>query len=174
MRNLSNWIFGFIPTLGIIMGFIGCLSSCNVDKNVQKVVVDSTALKIKEDSIHFLKKIVDKLEAEIREMEYSEIIFDTVYVLGDTVVNTVIVREDGTIEATGKIKSLTITKDKLTRIINEKNLIIDSLSKVKQKERIEYKTTTKTVEKKVRFIPWWFWLIAATVLGFYLYEKFKP
>lgn len=171
MKNtFGDFVFRLMMTVMVVVLLIGCFTSCSTQKHTTSTVtvVDSTSLKVKEDSIRYYKHQVSVLLQEIKEMQYSQVLFDTVFIAGDTVVNTVIVKEDGTIEATGKIKSLTVATNKLTKLIEQKNLIIDSLSKLKQTERVEYKTKTEYKDRVIKrsFIPLWIWIVMAGLLIF--------
>lgn len=129
---------------------------CNTEKHIvkERVVVDSTAIKEKSDSIWLLKREIERMEAQIREMTYTQVLFDTVYIAGDTIVNTVIIKDNGEVEAAGRIKSLTISKQLLVNIIKEKDRVIDSLAALKQKEKIvvQKETVTKKVDKKSKLV----------------------
>lgn len=154
--------FDIICFFAIVIILLLAAFGCNTEKHITKerVIVDSTALKEKTDSIYYLKQENERLEAKVRELTYTQVLFDTVFLAGDTVVNTVIVKEDGTIEAAGKIKSLTISKQLLVNVIAEKNRMIDSLVKVKQKENVVVQKVTETktrdvVKKVVPGYVWW-------------------
>jgi len=141
------------------------LASCTTSKSSQKEQFKSERETILEDSVRVLTKEVEQLLQEKRSNEYGMIRFDTVFIPGDTVINTVVIK-DGNIEAKGRIKYVEVNKSVYEKLLVQKDKIIDSLSKLKQKEVV--KTEVKTVDKvkKVSFIPWWVWLIVGVLLPF--------
>ena len=146
--------------------------SCTTTKTVQKESIKSERETILEDSVRVLTKEVEQLLQEKRSNEYGVIRFDTVFIPGDTVINTVVIK-DGNIEAKGRIKYVEVNKSVYEKLLVQKDKIIDSLSKLKQKEVV--KTEVKTVDKvkKVSFIPWWVWLIVGVLLPFSIRDQIK-
>jgi len=146
--------------------------SCTTTKTVQKESIKSEREVVLEDSVRVLTKEVEQLLQEKRSNEYGVIRFDTVFIPGDTVINTVVIK-DGNIEAKGRIKYVEVNKSVYEKLLVQKDKIIDSLSKLKQKEVV--KTEVKTVDKVVKrsFIPFWVWVILAALLFWGNREKFK-
>lgn len=136
---------------------------CKVEKQTSKgsATIDNTTVTEKDDSIRLLKSENEVLKNEIKELRYGQVLFDTIYRPGDTIINTVIIKEDGSVDATGRIKSVTIANSKLVKTIQEKNRLIDSLANEKQKEKTvtKYVTQWKDREVKKSFIPYWIWLL---------------
>jgi flagellar biosynthesis chaperone FliJ len=156
----------------MIVGFFSCTSSKSVQKTTTKT--DSTSITVLRDSLRVLTSEKRRLEEEIRELNYSGVLFDTITVR-DTI-NQVIIKSDGTIEAKGKIKSASFTSDKLTKRISELQREIDSLRLVKNKVRTEYRyiTERKDKEKQTVLFPWYLLVIAgAAFLVFWLIKKSK-
>lgn len=149
----------FLMAMLIAYILSGCTSTKLVTKETR--LVDSTAVKELSDSVRVLTSENNRLTALVEEMQYASVRFDTVYMPGDTVINTVTITKEGDIKATGKISSAYVSKSVLTKIVNEQNRVIDSLKSVKQKEIIRTftKTEFKDKFKKVTVFPWWFWLI---------------
>jgi hypothetical protein len=164
-KNIDRILF---VALTLIIGALIMLFSfgCSSTKEVLKMrtVVDSTVINEKSDSIRLLTIENEKLTSEKRELEFGVIRFDTVFV-GDTISNTVTIH-DGVIEAKGHIVSAVLTKSVLTKIVNEKNRVIDSLSLVKNKVLNHYYKVTEIKEKKVKrsFLNFW-WLLAIGFIG---------
>ena len=160
--------------LGVLLIILLALlfSSCTTTKTVQKESIKSEREVVLEDSVRVLTKEVEQLLQEKRSNEYGVIRFDTVFIPGDTVINTVVIK-DGNIEAKGRIKYVEVNKSVYEKLLVQKDKIIDSLSKLKQKEVV--KTEVKTVDKVVKrsFIPFWVWVILAALLFWGNREKFK-
>lgn len=152
-------------------------SGCKTTKHISSSIVNKDSLVIKEkaDSIRLLSNEINRLSAEIRELQYSGVRFDTVMIPGDTVrvINTVTITKEGDITATGKILAAYVSKDKLTKIVNEKQKIIDSLSLLKQKEivKVEIKTVDKEVFIKRSTFNIWYYVICF-ILGIVFWAKF--
>lgn len=142
----------------IILFICVCLNifSCTTTKHVEKVKSERET--VLEDSVRLLSVELDRMEKERRESEYGVIRFDTVFVPGDTIVNTVTIKE-GAIEAKGRIKYVEVNKSVYEKIISQKDKIIDSLARIKRIERVVTETVYK--DKKVVVFPWYFWLICA-------------
>lgn len=160
--------------LGVLLIILLALlfSSCTTSKTVQKESIKSERETILEDSVRVLTKEVEHLLQEKRSNEYGMIRFDTVFVPGDTVINTVVIK-DGNIEAKGRIKYVEVNKSVYEKLLVQKDKIIDSLSKLKQKEKVktEYKDVNKVVKKW--YIPFWVYLIVAGSILFSFRDKIK-
>ena len=171
----SDILFIILMGFMIIMMAVG-MCSCSTQKDVKKTFVQTDSLTVKrlEDSIRLLTLENEKLTEEVRELNYSGVVFDTVTV-NDTI-RTVVIRPDGTIEAKGNIKSASFSSDKLTKRIKELQRMVDSLRLVKGEVRTEYKyiKETKDKEKKTVLFPWYLLVIAgAAYLVFWLIKKSK-
>lgn len=163
----------FIPVLFIALVLFSFPQSCTrvVTKNIE--VTDSTAIKSLEDSLALHKKINDELSSELTLAQLAGVKFDTLYVPGDTIVNTVTIREDGEITAKGRIKSATISKDLTYKIISKKQETIDSLKNALSEEKKNVKVVEKQIEKKTKvFVGWWL-LIIGFVGGVYARVRYK-
>jgi regulator of replication initiation timing len=156
----------------MLLGWCSCTTTKNVVK--EKIIIDSLRVENLVDSVKVLTLENEKLQSEIRELVYSGVVFDTTRIT-DTVTNTVIIRPDGSIEATGRIKSAYSTIDKLTKTIKELYRINDSLRLVKQQVKTETKYVKDTKEKEVKrsFFPLILVIIAAGCLLFWLLKKTK-
>lgn len=172
--KFKNIVFVLGLTLMLCMMMLGWCS-CTTTKNVvkEKIIIDSLRVENLVDSVKLLTLENEKLQSEIRELVYSGVVFDTTRIT-DTVTNTVIIRPDGSIEATGRIKSAYSTIDKLTKTIKELYRINDSLRLVKQQVKTETKYVKDTKEKEVKreLFPWYLLVIAgAAALVFWLLKK---
>lgn len=160
----------------MILSVLLALASCtSVKKSISstKTIVDSTVIDEKDSIIRVEKSKRERLESELRELQVTGISFDTIFLPGDTIINTVTVRTDGTVDATGRIKSVTVTNQKLQRTLKDLQEDYDSLAQVKQ--RVETKVITNTVEKTKnvkRTWPWW-WFAICAVVGFVLGAVFR-
>jgi hypothetical protein len=157
----------------LVIGLTSCTSTKEVTKRVE--LVDSTVVKSLSDSIRLLKSENQRLTADITELQYSGVRFDTVYIPGDTITNTVTITKEGEIKASGRVSAAYVSKSTLTRIISEYSRVIDSLKAVKQTEQIRTVTKIeyKDKVKKVSFIPFWVWILFAALLFWGNREKFK-
>lgn len=149
------------------------LSGCTSTKQVYKETTDSSHLKELEAQNRVLYSENERLLKEVRELQYAEVRFDTVFLKGDTVVNTITITKEGEVKATGKIVSANLTKNVLTKIVKEKDRIIDSLSQLKQKETVKVVTEYKDKYKKVTVFPWWFLMITGAFAFLWLRKQFK-
>ena len=157
----------------MVLGWCSCTSTKQVTKTSEKS--ETNRLENLVDSVKLLTLENEKLQEEIRELVYSGVVFDTTRIT-DTVINTVIIRPDGSIEATGRIKSAYSTIDKLTKTIKELTRINDSLRLVKQQVKTETKYVKESKDKDVKRVlfPWYLLVIAAAAgLLFWLLKKTK-
>lgn len=166
MKNKDEISIWDCAVLFMLLLFL-LLSGCNSTKQVTKQTktVDSSHIKELSDSIRLLKTENEKLTADIRELQYAQVLFDTIYMPGDTVVNTITITKDGEIKATGRITAGYVTKNVLTKIVAEKNRVIDSLASLKQKETVKLVTRTEYKDKyvKTNFLSQW-WLFPAGMI----------
>ena len=163
-------------------------ASCTVKKSLtkSKILTDSTALHEKIDSIRLLKIVNEKLTAEIHEMQFAGVIFDSsrcppavinipancnadsVMKILESYKDKVKIYADGTIEAQGKLKSAYYSKDKLSQVISELKKENDSLALVKQKELVKVVTDKQYITKKVKRSFSLIWLLIGAAAGFVL------
>lgn len=155
------WIALLIIMAFVIMLFARCSSTKDLNKTTEKV--NESREKELSDSLHLITSERDKLESEIKELQYAGVIFKTDTINHrDTITNTIEITKEGAIKATGNIGSAYVSKSFVARIITEKDRLIDSFRNVKQKEKYITRTVTitKTKYKKTSFFPLWLILIA--------------
>lgn len=130
-----------------------------------------------QDSVRNLRITNERLEQTINEMQYAGVVFDTVFVAGknDTVVNTVTITKEGDIKATGNISSAYVSKSLLTKIVNEKQAVIDSLSTAlsTEKKNVKVDTSSKDVQKQKKVSFPWLWIIVMFILGGFVWDRSK-
>jgi len=165
---LLLWITGIL-----LMALIFILPGCSSSKDVHKTQTstDSSYTKELEEQNKVLSMENERLSAEVRELQFAEVKFDTIYRAGDTVVNTIVITKEGEVKAAGNIVSATVSKNVFTKIVKEKERIIDSLKQVKGKETVKYitKTEYKEKHKKTSFMgSLWIWLLIGLIAGLYL------
>jgi hypothetical protein len=114
-------------------------------------------------------------ESQIQSLSTGSVLFDTVFMPGDTIINTVTVK-DGTIEARGRIKKVFVTSDKLTQERDYWHSRYDSLAAHKDTTaaRVIIKTEFKDRYVK-RGFPWlWFFIgMASGGVAMYFLNRFK-
>lgn len=176
-RKFPYWILAAIIMAIAIIYF----SSCNSQKHLgkEKQSVDSSYVKELQDSVRVLTQTNEHLEKTISEMQYAGVSFDTVWIAGktDTITNTVTITKEGDITAKGKILSAYVSKNLLTKIVNEKQSTIDSfaLALEKEKKNVKIETQVKTVEKEVKTGSFpWLWIVAMFIFGAFLWDRLKP
>lgn len=151
----------------------GCSSSREVIKT--QIKVDSTRIVELSDSLRLLLVENASLTASVNELMYGGISFDSAFIR-DTITNTVIIRPDGTVEATGKIRELKWSMTRQKQIIQHLTRLVDSLRAVKEKVKTETKYISETKDKKTKTVlfPWYLLVIAAAAaLTFYLIKNSK-
>jgi hypothetical protein len=163
-----DWICFTLLTLCVMA--ILTLCGCSSTKNVTKENRDSSVIKEYQDSLRVLSIENEKLLNENLQLQYLGISFDTVFLPGDTIRNTITVRE-GSIIASGRIKNAKVGTSNYEKILSEKDRLIDSLKTVKSKETVRVVTEYKDKVVKRTVFPWWFLLIAGAV--FIIIRKFK-
>lgn len=159
--------------ISIIFFVFFLFPSCTrvITKSIQ--LTDSTAIKIWKDSVDFHKKINEELLSELSSSQLNKILFDTLFVPGDTVYNTITVKETGEIVAKGKIKSAYLSRDFAIKIAQQKQIQIDSLQKALTDEKKMVKVVEKEIYKKTKvFIGWWL-LIIGFIFGIYIGVRYK-
>lgn len=173
-----------------LITIIALLLSCNSSKNVQKnqTKTDSTWYwKAQELSIDIAKL---KEENERLQMEFNNnsVVFESQpcpnldsllsldsagrenarHTIG-ALQNQLEVAADGSIRARGAIKSYQSSNEKLLKELNVRDAMIEDYKNKLAEDSGHVKTEiiTKTVEKKVQFIPWWMFVIAG--LGYVIW-----
>lgn len=175
-KKFPFWVVAVLLLAVAIIYF----SSCNSQKHIQetKVVLDSSFEKELKDSIRYFRNEKERLEHTINELQYAGVKFDTVFLEGkrDTIINTVTITKEGEIKASGHISAAYVSKSVLTKIVNEKQLTIDSLSKSLEIEKKNIKTVVqvKEVEKKTKPGLPWAMLLVVFAFGCFAWEKSKP
>jgi hypothetical protein len=154
----------------LILWVLSCwLQSCSTTKSVTKTVTDSTSVK----QVDSLTRVIKSLNAKSTEFTFTEggttIIFDTLYVPGDTTVITI--EKDGSIKAKGRVKSLTSENSSISKKLTELQQSYDSLNNVKSESKVEVRTITKDREVKRTVFPWWYILILGGAV--FLFLKLK-
>lgn len=172
----------FIVFSAIVMALMVSLPGCTATKEVTRTetIYDSTAISEKDSIISVREERIARLENEIKESLHSGVIFrnDTEdNPANPCPENKVEIKPDGSISATGNIKSAMLSKEKAERNYNELKHSYDSLAAVKQKEITTVEWREKTVEKQIkRGWQWWlFWVgvIVGCVGWNYLGSKIK-
>lgn len=157
----------------MLLGWCSCTTTKKGTKTSEKI--DSSRLENLVDSIRLLTLENEKLQSELRESIYSGVQFEeegpySTKPCDSTKIepNKVTIRPDGSIEATGRIKSAYSTIDKLTKTIKELYRINDSLRLVKQQVKTETKYVKDTKEKEVKreLFPWYLLVIAGAAAVF--------
>jgi hypothetical protein len=168
--------------IGLILAtlvFVWMIAGCRTIKEVTKTVtlIDSSSVVERDSLTQVVAEMKATHEVELREKEYASVIFDTVRLAGDTVINKIIIREDGSIEAVGRIKAANVSKEKMARLYNELQVRYDSLTHVKNKVETKVVTNTVTKDKYVKrgLGLGWYVLFAAILfaLGMYVEKRFK-
>jgi hypothetical protein len=169
MKLLGALLFGVIVLI-LLTGLILCLTGCRTIKEVTKTVtlIDSSSVAERDSLTQVVAEMKVKHESELRESQYASVIFDTIRLAGDTVINKIIIREDGSIEAVGRIKAANVSKEKMARLYNELQVRYDSLTHVKNKVETKVVTSTVTKEKKIKRGLGLGWSILLLVIAFCL------
>jgi outer membrane murein-binding lipoprotein Lpp len=197
----KNWekmtkfiIWALIVILTIIM-----LSGCGTEKKLlrQKVKQDSSTITELQQEVRLSKQENSRLESELKQAQYSGVIFDSTpcppvnpiinvddrcnvdsvrnalqAYYGSLWQNKVKVLSDGTIEAQGRLKSATYTLLTQQRLIAAQKNTIDSFSTALAKEKKNVKTVEVVRDKwKKTSLPLW-WLIVAFVAGAVVWARF--
>lgn len=205
MRILFNWL-----CLIIIIAILLMAASCTTSKQSQShtVTYDSTYAQSLLDSNRLLKIDNERLSQELRESQSATAEFDstgcpTIF-LPDCpgMMNEDSVRRlvndlnnalsgannkvkrfaDGSVELQGRIRSVSYAAEKTSKLVIDKNRVIDSLTKKLAEKTVTVTDTVTTTssKKKTTFFNWLFWLClgfaSATVLlkGKSILSIFKP
>lgn len=186
-----------------IMLMIVCFlfGSCRTVKEVTRTekVYDSTAISERDSIIAVKQERITRLENEIKESQYSGVTFEPIG--GPDSLwgrnnkgelswfpiepNKVEIKPDGSIIASGKIKSAVLSKERAERNYAELKQSYDSLAAAKQKEVVQVQWKEKIVEKEVkRGVPWFwfalcfaagciFWNYIGSKIKFFIQKLFK-
>ena len=195
MSKAIMWIFAVLAAIMLLL----LLSGCGTEKKLlrQKVKADSTVIRNLQTDVRLIREEVVRLESELKQAQYSGVIFDSTpcppvnpiinvdsrcnvdsvrnalqAYYGSLWQNRVKVLSDGTIEAQGRLKSATYTLLTQQRLIAAQKNTIDSFSTALAKEKKNVKTVEVVMDKwKKTAFPWW-WLIAAAVFGYIIHWRF--
>jgi competence protein ComGC len=179
MKILRSYIYLLIALVLAVL-LILAVSGCNSQKHIIESRFDSTWTKNVQDSNKLLRHEVEKLTEDIQQLIYAGVYFDTVWLKGDTVrdtiTNTVVIKTDGSIEAKGRISSAYVSKNTMLKLVAEKQKTIDSFSLALSNEKMNVKTVDRVVTKKTSFIPLYMFLIIAVLAAaniYFAYRRFK-
>ena len=189
------WIFAVLAAIMLLL----LLSGCGTEKKLlrQKVKADSTVIRNLQTDVRLIREEVVRLESELKQAQYSGVIFDSTpcppvnpiinvdsrcnvdsvrnalqAYYGSLWQNRVKVLSDGTIEAQGRLKSATYTNTLLHKVISERQSRIDSFSAALAKEKQNIKTVEVVKDKwKKSAFPWW-WLAIAFIAGAVVWHRF--
>lgn len=152
------------------------LASCGGSRHIHRADTSRTVTDTREaDS---LRQVITALHAHyeslLREQSYASVIFDTLYLSGDTVRPVVTIQPNGAIQASGRVKSATVTNDRLQRTLSDLQTRYDSLYQVKQRTVQTTETKTVEVDKRVkRGWPWWIWLLIGATTCWVWMSRYK-
>jgi len=176
MKIIRSYIYLLIAITLAVLAMLA-VSGCNSQKHIIESRFDSTWTKNVQDSNKLLRHEVEKLTEDIQQLIYAGVYFDTVYLKGDTVrdtiTNTVVIKTDGSIEAKGRISSAYVSKNTMLKLVAEKQKTIDSLSVALSDEKMNIKTVDRVVTKKTSFIPLWVFLIFAVLAAMNILVMYK-
>ncbi len=144
--------------------------SCKTTKFVEKekLIVDSIAIKQRDAIARVLKEEIERFEKEKEQWEETGVTFETTPCPDSTKTVTKIIFDNGKIKSIeGNVRSLNQSLYEKSSELLDAHTTIDSLGIENEKLQIELsKKQVSTVKeiKRVTFIPWWIWLIAAGTL----------
>lgn len=185
-------LLSFILTLG------GCTSTKQVNKSTEQV--DSSYIKSVEKRLEESGKTIQQYEQQIKELQYATVNFNSDC---DTVINNIIeqvtnsgcpqaridsfvailsklksrvkVLSDGSIEAEGNLKNVSVSKEKLQQVtsllMQEKTKLL--LENENLQAEIKRLTEVKSKTSKKKFLNQWWLFPAGIVVGFYACLKRK-
>ncbi|CAL7961522.1 membrane hypothetical protein [Gammaproteobacteria bacterium] len=181
----------------LVIVLVMVIQSCTSTKKFSQVTDTASEVRIEtlQDSLSVIKQEKEHLENLIREMEFTSVIFDSTrcpeiprlpegiamlnkdsvqelidkynYIING-LSNKIVIASDGSITASGRIKQLQRTTDKLLQTIADKDKRYDSLLKTKQevKQENKHEQTKIASSKKVTFLNFWWLLVIGTIIGF--------
>ena len=176
MKIIRSYIYLLIALTLAVLAMLA-VSGCNSQKHITEKRFDSTWTKNVQDSNRLLRQEVEKLTGDIQQLIYAGVYFDTVWLKGDTVrdtiTNTVVIKTDGSIEAKGRISSAYVSKNTMMKLVAEKQATIDSFALALKNEKMNVKTVDRVVTKKTSFIPLYMFLIIAVLAAANIYVIYK-
>lgn len=164
MKVIANLILAIICS--ILIFFILTCGACTSTKHVKSSSFDSTWVKSVLDSNRVLRSENSLLQQDINAMKYIGVYFDTLYLPGDTVVNTVEVTKEGDVKATGRIKSASFSEKYYQKLVWKLQSRLDSLSKSRSEEKTRIVYKDREVQKKVKVFTQFYWWILMFALGY--------
>ena len=195
MSKAIMWIFAVLAAIMLLL----LLSGCGTEKKLlrQKVKADSTVIRNLQTDVRLIREEVVRLESELKQAQYSGVIFDSTpcppvnpiinvdsrcnvdsvrnalqAYYGSLWQNRVKVLSDGTIEAQGRLKSAIYTNTLLQKVISERDIRIDSFATALSEEKKNVKTVEVVKDKwKKSAFPWW-WLAIAFIAGAVVWHRF--
>ena len=187
-------IWALIVILTIIM-----LSGCGTEKKLlrQKVKQDSSTITKLQEEVKLTKQENVRLEAELKQIQYAGVNFNcppcptivpVIHVdstcnidsvknaltdyYGTLYQNKVKILSDGTLEAQGRLSSAMYNNTLYKKIIEEKDIRLDSFATALKAEKQNIKTVEVVMDKwKKTSLPLW-WLIVAFVAGAIVWSRF--
>ena len=176
MKIIRSYIYLLIAITLAVLAMLA-VSGCNSQKHITENRFDSTWTKNVQDSNRLLRQEVEKLTEDIQQLIVAGVYFDTLWLKGDTVrdtiTNTVVIKSDGSIEAKGRISSAYVSKNTMMKLVAEKQNTIDSFSVALSNEKMNIKTVDRVVTKKTSFIPLWVFLIFAALAATNIWVMYK-
>lgn len=185
-------LFGLMMFAILLIIVALTVASCGTTKKAfekSTVIYDSTVSVELRDSLSVLQKSYERLQQEYNESQYNTVTFDTssaalVAEISDLKkmvancdpdaiarLNSIIaglesrvkLNADGSIEASGRLRSANADYRKLLKTNVEISRENDSLRTQLAKKETGVRTVTETVTKtkKVTRFPWWWWLFVA-------------
>lgn len=178
--SLIDCLMLFVVLVFILLA--GCTSTKQVAKQTKSV--DSSYVKLLEESVRFLQSENTYMNTRINELLFNSVEFDSTNcpptqiiidercnadsiraILEADFSNEVKIHANGTIEAKGQLRRASASLQKIQQVIAEQSKTIDSLRSLKQEEKIRTITKTEYKDKYVKtsFLSQW-WLFPAGML----------
>lgn len=163
-----------VAILYIITGlaFVRIVTGCRtVEKTITKTEYRTDSTHVREnDSLRIVNHdLVMSYEEQIRQYRDAGVIFDSTPC--PDIPNTIEISTDGTIKASGSIKSANLNSKTDNKKVERLQQTIDSLTRVKNKESVTVKTEYKNVTRDVKKKFPWFWLVVAFISGAILWHN---
>lgn len=146
--------------------------SCTTTKHAQVASTNTEYQRAVDSMTHVLSETTRMFESQIQNIATGGIVFDTLFIPGDTMTNTVTIN-GGVIHAAGKIQKV-YYKDVQT--VTERDYwhkVADSLSTHRDTTAIKVVTEYKDRTVKRTVFPWWWIVIGGVVVIGVLYGKQK-
>lgn len=168
MRIKFSDILGILIISFILIAWLFSCASCSSSKDIHKDTnkVEDTRLQEKSDSIRILKTDNERLTSENIQLRYFGVDYDTVYVKGDTIKNTITIH-DGDISVSGRIKSAHFTESAFNKNTQSKSKTVDSSGKntIREITYLKTVTITKTKHTQISFLNWILFIVIGVVIG---------